>query len=374
MNSSATSLDVYEASVSYGAHQVLDRVSLSAAGGEFIALLGASGCGKTTLLRAICGFVGLAGGSIAVGGRDITRLPPDKRNIAMVFQSYALWPHMTVAQNMGYGLKLRGVGRAQIAQRVAALLAMLRLEGLGERKVTALSGGQRQRVALGRALAINPQILLLDEPLSNLDARIREEVRHEIKTLQQTLGITTVHVTHDRQEAMVMADRIVILDAGHAAQIGTPEEIYNHPNSPFVASFMGAGNIVPLRLLVAGERVAIAAGPFSNGIEVDAALLAANGIAGCAAETAVHAHFRSEGARLCPPDQAIDGVLVLRGEIVQCSYPGGFYRYAVRVGSHQYLVDDVRRMAVGETIGIALPAGVLHLYAATPGIQSQNTQ
>jgi putative spermidine/putrescine transport system ATP-binding protein len=312
-------------------------------------------------------------GSIAVGGRDITRLPPDKRNIAMVFQSYALWPHMTVAQNMGYGLKLRGVGRAQIAERVAALLAMLRLEGLGERKVTALSGGQRQRVALGRALAINPQILLLDEPLSNLDARIREEVRHEIKTLQQSLGITTVHVTHDRQEAMVMADRIVILDAGHAAQIGTPEEIYNRPNSPFVASFMGAGNVVPLRLHAAGERVAIGAGPFSDAIEIDAALLA-NGIAGCSAEAPVDAHFRSEDARLCPPDQTTDGVLVLRGEIMQCSYPGGFYRYAVRVGQHQYLVDDGRRMAVGEAIGIALPAGVLHVYAATPAVPSQHNQ
>ena len=374
MNSSATSLDVYEASVSYGAHLVLNRVSVSAAGGEFIALLGASGCGKTTLLRAICGFVALTGGSIAVGGRDISRLPPDKRNIAMVFQSYALWPHMSVAQNMGYGLKLRGVGRAQIAERVAALLAMLRLEGLGERKVTALSGGQRQRVALGRALAINPQILLLDEPLSNLDARVREEVRHEIKTLQQNLGITTVHVTHDRQEAMVMADRIVILDAGHAAQIGTPEEIYNRPNSPFVASFMGAGNVVPLLLHGAGERVAIGAGPFSDGIEIDASLLAANGIGGYSVEAPVDAHFRSEDARLCPPDQAIDGVLVLRGEIVQCSYPGGFYRYAVRVGPHQYLVDDVRRIAVGEAIGIALPAGVLHLYAATPATQSQDTQ
>jgi len=371
MNSSAIALEVCEASVSYGAHRVLDRVSLNAAGGEFIALLGASGCGKTTLLRAICGFVGLTAGSIAVGGRDITRLPPDKRNIAMVFQSYALWPHMTVAQNMGYGLKLRGVGRAQIAQRVAGLLQMLRLEGLGERKVTALSGGQRQRVALGRALAINPQILLLDEPLSNLDARIREEVRHEIKTLQQTLGITTVHVTHDRQEAMVMADRIVILDAGQAAQIGTPEEIYNRPNSPFVASFMGAGNIVPLRLHAAGERVAIVPGPFSDGIEVDAALLAGSGISGCSAEAPVQAHFRSEDARLCPPDQAIDGVLVLRGEIIQCSYPGGFYRYAVRVGPHQYLVDDVRRIAVGETIGIALPAAALHLYRA---IQSEHTQ
>src|SRR5262249_18825262 len=165
MNPAATPLEISDVSVLYGANRVLDRVSLSAAGGEFIALLGASGCGKTTLLRAVCGFVAVAAGSIAVGGRDITGLPPDKRNIGMVFQSYALWPHMTVAQNIGYGLRLRRVGRSEIARRIAELLTMLRLEGLGERKVTALSGGQRQRVALGRALAVNPQILLLDEPL-----------------------------------------------------------------------------------------------------------------------------------------------------------------------------------------------------------------
>jgi ABC-type sugar transport system ATPase subunit len=217
MRVTAVSLEIREASIFYGSNRVLDRVSLSAAGGEFIALLGASGCGKTTLLRAICGFVGLACGSIIVGGQDVTRLSPEKRNIAMVFQSYALWPHMTVAQNIGYGLKLRRVGRADA--RIDELLAMLRLDALGERKVTALSGGQRQRVALGRALAISPQVLLLDEPLSNLYARIREDVRHEIKTLQQRLGITTVHVTHDRQEPMVMADRIVILNAGRIAQI-----------------------------------------------------------------------------------------------------------------------------------------------------------
>jgi ABC-type Fe3+/spermidine/putrescine transport system ATPase subunit len=349
------SLCVREVSVLYGANRVLDDVSLSAAGGEFIALLGASGCGKTTLLRAICGFVAVASGSIAVGGRDITRLPPDRRDTAMVFQSYALWPHMTVAQNIGYGLKLRGVGRAEIARRVAELLAMLRLDGLGERKVTALSGGQRQRVALGRALAINPQILLLDEPLSNLDARIREEVRHEIKTLQQTLGITTVHVTHDRQEAMVMADRIAILDAGHVAQIGTPEEIYKHPNSPFVASFMGAANIVPLRVCSDGRLA-------GDGIEITAALRATNGSGHWPGDMPINAHFRSEEARLCPLDQPSDGCLVLRGEIVQCSYPGGFYRYAVRVGPRQYLVDDVRRLAIGEAIGIALPVTALHLY------------
>src|SRR5438270_6682960 len=271
---------------------------------------------------------------------------------------------MTVAQNIGYGLKLRGVGRAEIAQRIRELLAMLRLAGLGQRKVTALSGGQRQRVALGRALAIDPQVLLLDEPLSNLDARIREEVRHEIKTLQQRLGITTVHVTHDRQEAMVMADRIVILDGGRVAQIGMPEEIYNRPNSPFVASFMGANNILPLRLQDAGGRVTIGDGSCSNGIAIDPSLLAARGIGPASDGLAVDAHCRREDARLCPPDDAADGRLVLRRETVRCSYPGGFYRYAVRVGSHNYLVDDARRLAVGAAIGIALPATALHLYPA----------
>ena len=367
---SGQSLDIVEASVAYGAQQVLDRISLSAAGGEFIALLGASGCGKTTLLRAICGFVALSGGQISLGGRDITRLPPDKRNIAMVFQSYALWPHMTVAQNIGYGLKLRGVGRSEIGERVARLLAMLRLDGLEARKVTALSGGQRQRVALGRALAIDPQVLLLDEPLSNLDARIREDVRHEIKNLQHRLGITTVHVTHDRQEAMVMADRILILDAGRAAQLGTPEEIYNRPNSPFVASFMGAGNILPLRLRPAGNRIAVGDGAFSAEIAIEPARLRIEAIE---RETPVNAHFRSEDARLCPPDAVIEDCLVLRGEIVQSSYPGGFYRYAVQVGPQQYLVDDTRRFAVGDPIGIALPAAALHLYPASPNPTASTT-
>src|SRR6516164_7098328 len=374
MDSSATSLEVHEARVCYGAHRVLDGVSLSAEGGEFIALLGSSGCGKTTLLRAICGFVAVASGAISVGGRDITRLSPDKRNIAMVFQSYALWPHMTVTQNMAYGLKLRRASRTEIAARIASLLTMLRLQGLGERKVTALSGGQRQRVALGRALAVNPQILLLDEPLSNLDARIREEVRHEIKTLQQDLGITTVHVTHDRQEAMVMADRIAILDAGHVAQIGTPEEIYTRPNSPFVAGFMGATNVVPLTLSRDDRGIAIAEGPFNRGVVIDGSGITNGGPVQTSLGTSAVAHFRSEQARLCPADQALDGCLVLRGEITQASYPGGFYRYAVRVGPHQYLVDDPRRLAIGEAVGIALPAAALHLYPDKPTEQFHGRQ
>ncbi len=376
MAGSATSLEVREAEVFYGRLKVLDRVSLSARGGEFIALLGSSGCGKTTLLRAICGFVPVESGSITVDGRDITDRPPHKRNMAMVFQSYALWPHMTVAQNVGYGLRLRGASRAEVASRVATMLAMLRLEGLGDRRVTELSGGQRQRVALGRALAISPQILLLDEPLSNLDARVREEVRHEIKTLQRDLGITSVHVTHDREEAMVMADQIAILDAGRIVQIGAPEEVYNRPNSPFVASFMGAANAVRLPAERTAQGLRIAEGRHNAAITIAAAALDPRRLGTISGAARVIAYFRSEDAQLRPADAPVDGELLLRGEIVQASYPGGYYRYAVRVGDDRFLVDDERRLAVGEPIGVALPLSALHIYPdeTTPRADRATTQ
>ncbi len=235
-------LKVAGMSVGYGPTTVLDNLDLDIAKGEFVALLGSSGCGKTTLLRTIAGFAKPFSGRIEVAGRNVTELPPDKRGMALVFQSYALWPHMTVAQNIGYGLKLQKHSREIINSRVAEMQELLGLSGLGNRKPGQLSGGQRQRVALGRALAIDPEILLLDEPLSNLDARIRLTVRHEIRVLQKRLGITAVHVTHDREEAMVMADRIVIMNAGRIEQQGPPEEVYNKPASPFVAAFMGAEN------------------------------------------------------------------------------------------------------------------------------------
>ncbi len=349
----SSALEIQDVEVSYGPTRVLHGISLGVAAGEFVALLGPSGCGKTTLLRAVSGFVTVSAGRIAVGGREITHAPPDKRGMAMVFQSYALWPHMTTAQNLGYGLKLRRVPKAQIDRRVGEILAMLKLDGFGPRNVTQLSGGQRQRVALGRALAISPELLLLDEPLSNLDARIREEVRHEITALQAKLGITTIHVTHDREEAMVMADRIAILDAGRIAQLGSPEEVYNRPNSPFVASFMGAGNVLELE-----------ARPAANGIEIqpgshnDKVLIPGSGVAG-----PVVAYFRSEAARLGAPDAVASDRLLLRGRIVQASYPGGFYRYAVAVGQNQFMVDDTRRLAVGEAVGIGLPVTSLHLFS-----------
>src|SRR5512137_2266851 len=235
-------LSIENLSVSYGATRVLDRVSLDVARGEMIALLGSSGCGKTTLLRAIAGFVLPQSGAIRVAGRDIAGLPPEKRGTAMMFQSYALWPHMNVAANIGYGLKMRGEPRERIAARVGEMLALLQLEGFGSRPVTQLSGGQRQRVALGRALAVNPSVLLLDEPMSNLDYKVRLDLRHELRALQQRIGITAVYVTHDREEALTLADRIAVIDAGRVVQYASPEEVFHRPSSPFVAGFMGADN------------------------------------------------------------------------------------------------------------------------------------
>jgi ABC-type Fe3+/spermidine/putrescine transport system ATPase subunit len=358
-------LAIEHVELTYGTVLVLDRISLRVAPGEFVALLGASGCGKTTLLRAISGFAPVRAGRILVGARDITQLPPEQRGMAMVFQSYALWPHMTTAQNLAYGLRLRRVPRAERTRRVGEIMGLLGLEGLGQRPVTQLSGGQRQRVALGRALAVNPGILLLDEPLSNLDARIRQSVRHEIKSIQQQLGITAIHVTHDREEAMVMADRIAIMNRGRLAQLGAPEEVYNRPVSPFVAAFMGADNVIRLDIARDGDVVRIAAGPDNdaaallNGGDGRPALHLASGI-----EDRAVVHFRSEAARLVPEGEGAPDGLILRGRIRQCSYPGGFYRYAVTVGGQEYFVDDARRFAPGEAVGICLPAQALHLYPA----------
>lgn len=359
------SLAVEGVTVAYGnARPVLDDVSLGVAPGEFVALLGSSGCGKTTLLRAISGFVPVCSGRVLVGARDVTHAPPDRRDMAMVFQSYALWPHMSAAQNIGYGLKLRRMKAPEVLRRVDEILTTLKLEGLGERNVTRLSGGQRQRVALGRALAVNPAYLLLDEPLSNLDAQVRLDVRHEIKALQRSLGITTIHVTHDREEAMVMADRLAILDRGAIAQIGTPESVYNRPVSPFVASFMGANNAMPIEILEAGETIRVAGAEHVY----EARLPRAQGESahGAHAPDALGkqalAHFRSETARLVAAGSAPDAHLTLRGTITQSAYPGGFYRYAVEVGERRFMVDDPRRLEVGEAVGISLSAEHLHLY------------
>jgi ABC-type Fe3+/spermidine/putrescine transport system ATPase subunit len=345
-------IDVDHLQVSYGRHQVLHGVSLSVAPGEFIAILGSSGCGKTTLLRTIAGFQKASGGAIRLFGRDVVNTPPEKRGMAMMFQSYALWPHMTVLGNVGYGLRLRGVPKDEIRSRVAKVLAMLNLSGLENRKVTDLSGGQRQRVALGRALAIEPEILLLDEPLSNLDAKVRIQLRSEIKALQSRLGFTAIHVTHDREEAMTMADRIVVMNAGRIAQVGAPKEVYDHPNSPFVASFMGAENTLSLDIR-----------PSGSGVEVRADEAPPAFYGGAVPVGSVTAYFRDNVATLDDPDARIDGSIVLPGNITQRTYPGGHYRYVVAIGGRHFTVTDDRYHELDRPVGLRLPLASLHLFS-----------
>ena len=223
----------------YGDFHAVRDVSLSVADGEFLVLLGPSGCGKTTTLRMVAGFIEPTAGQVRLGGTDVTVLPPWKRNAGMVFQSYALFPHLTVAQNVAFGLEMRKVPRADIDKRVEETLALVRLQGYGARLPRQLSGGQQQRVALARALAIRPDVLLLDEPLSNLDAKLRQEVRVEIRELQQKMGLTTVMVTHDQEEALTMADRLVVMNEGLVCQVGSQRDLYERPADKFVAGFVG---------------------------------------------------------------------------------------------------------------------------------------
>jgi len=223
----------------YGDFHAVRDVSLTVADGEFLVLLGPSGCGKTTTLRMVAGFIEPTSGHVKLGGADVTVLPPWKRNAGMVFQSYALFPHMTVAENVAFGLEMRKLPKDERTKRVEEALALVRLSGLGARLPRQLSGGQQQRVALARALAIRPDVLLLDEPLSNLDAKLRQEVRVEIRELQKKLALTTVMVTHDQEEALTMADRLVVMNEGLVHQVGTQRDLYERPADRFVAGFVG---------------------------------------------------------------------------------------------------------------------------------------
>jgi spermidine/putrescine transport system ATP-binding protein len=242
-----------------GGVRALDGVSLDVASGEFFTLLGPSGCGKTTLLRVIGGFETPDSGSVALGGVPLDGLPPHRRPVNTVFQSYAVFPHMTVAGNVAFPLQMQGRGRAEIAARVEALLALVRLEGFGGRRPEQLSGGQLQRVALARALAGAPKLLLLDEPLSALDLKLRTEMRLELKRLQAETGISFVFVTHDQHEALSLSDRIAVMRAGRVEQVGTPLEVYERPASRFVADFVGEANLLPARR-VGPRRFAVAGG------------------------------------------------------------------------------------------------------------------
>jgi putative spermidine/putrescine transport system ATP-binding protein len=321
-------LELIDVQKRFADHAAVRDFNLAAEKGEFVSFLGPSGCGKTTTLRMIAGFEHPTGGRILIDGADVTNRPPNRRNVGMVFQSYALFPNMTVAENVGFGMKVRRRPGAEIKRRVAELLELIQIPDRGARYPWQLSGGMQQRVALARALAVEPQVLLLDEPLSALDAKIRVALRHEIRAIQRRLGITTVYVTHDQEEALSLSDRVVVMSEGRIEQIGAPAEIYNFPATSFVASFVGTLNVLDARVVDASSgrldvhgqeiRTAHAVTAGSNGSQVSVAL-------------------RPESLHL---GDGTNGANHLRGPIEDVSFLGSIVRLRIGLGDGRSLSLD----------------------------------
>ncbi|MDP3047701.1 MAG: ABC transporter ATP-binding protein [Chloroflexota bacterium] len=336
----------------YGKTKALDDVALEFRAGELTAILGPSGCGKTTLLRSIAGFVETDGGTIRFDDVDVTALTPQERDTAMVFQNYALWPHMTIFQNVAYGLKLKRMEASTIERQVMEALDMVEMtgiigeEGIMRRRPSELSGGQQQRVALARALVVQPKVLLLDEPLSNLDAKVRQRVRVEIRRLQRRIGITTIHVTHDQEEALSIADRVVIMDHGVVVQAGTPEEIYQQPNCAFVAEFLGNSNVLTGSASADGRSIELA----GNSIPWP-------GVSGLT--TII---FRADDVSIHPDAAALPpDAVILRGQVEEVLFVGYSYRYLIRIGQQTALVDGSTIVPKGPAV-IAIPRDKLQVY------------
>jgi putative spermidine/putrescine transport system ATP-binding protein len=332
--------------------RALEPVTLAVARGETLVLLGPSGCGKTTLLRIIAGLeTPDAGGRLLFNDADVTPVPIERRNVGMVFQSYALFPNMDVSDNIGYSLKIRGVGESERKARIAELVALTGIEGLERRRIDQLSGGQRQRVALARAVAARPSVLLLDEPLTALDAALRDRLRGELNRLLRMLGITAIYVTHDQSEAMALGDRIVVMRKGAIAQIGTPRDIYFAPANRFVAEFVGAANIVEAQcdagaLTLPGGKL-----PLGNG--------AANGHADSNANGKVFAMIRPESIRIVAPDGA-----ALSGQVDSVSFVGDRQRASIGGAAAKFIMVDVPNsiaIKAGDRVGLAIDPAAIRL-------------
>ncbi|MHC5002351.1 MAG: ABC transporter ATP-binding protein [Planctomycetota bacterium] len=332
----------------FGATTAVDDVDLAIAPGDLFFLLGPSGCGKTTLLRMIAGFLGPTAGRIHFDDRDVTDVPPNRRNTGMVFQSYALWPHMTVAQNVGYGLDVRKVAAAEKRRRVTEALATVQMEPFASRKPNELSGGQQQRVALARALVIEPTLLLLDEPLSNLDAKLRLEMRSEIKRICGETGITTVYVTHDQKEALSMADNVAVLRDGRVIQVGPPRTLYDRPSCRFVADFLGETNFLP----------AVVSGVTEQGVVLETAagqLVSTAGLAESPRAGNVTCSIRPETLTLVDRSPAQNG---LAGRLLQSIYLGEVAQHLVELSEGLVVkvleLNPTAAAPIGETAHLAV--------------------
>ncbi len=321
---------------------VLAGIDLDIGDGEFYTLLGPSGCGKTTLLRTIAGFLPQDRGTIAFDGVAIDALPAHRRDIGMVFQDYAIFPHLTVRQNVAYGLRARRLPRATMAERVAEAVALVRLGGLEDRSPASLSGGQQQRVGIARALAIRPRLLLMDEPLSNLDAKLRLEMRDDIRDIQRRLGITTIYVTHDQEEALAISDRICVLNAGRIEQVGTPAEIYHHPARRFPAAFVGSMNFLPATVTPSG-RLAFA------GVDYP--------LQGPCPAGPVELAIRPEAVLSGPAERP---GLRLTGTLLKSTFLGRETQYAVQTGAGPVVMHATS--PPGATIELVLPTDQLALF------------
>jgi ABC-type Fe3+/spermidine/putrescine transport system ATPase subunit len=317
----------------FGGVTAVDDVSFEVPKGSFATLLGPSGCGKTTTLRMIAGFYDPDQGDIEIGGRRVNDLPVHRRGTAMVFQDYALFPHMSVRDNVAYGLRVARTSGAERERRVDETLAFVGLGGLGDRWPNQLSGGQQQRVAVARALVIEPQVLLLDEPLSNLDAKLREQLRVEMRILQRRLGMTFVYVTHDQEEALSLSDWIAVMNAGKVEQAGAPWEIYYHPKTSFLADFVGAVNLVPAKVAdVADGAVTVTFGPHRAAVRRPAAVAISAG-------QEVRLCVRPESFTIASADTPASGV-ALSGTIVRRAVLGDTMRYWVKVDDREWIVDQ----------------------------------
>jgi spermidine/putrescine ABC transporter ATP-binding subunit len=345
-------------SVAYGDTMPVRNLSLDIQAGEFLSLLGPSGCGKTTTLRAVAGFVAPSAGDIRIGGQSVVNIPPNQRSIGMVYQNYALFPHMTVAENIAFGMKMRGFPRAEIAQRIPQLLAQLQLSPFGQRYPKQLSGGQQQRVALARALAFNPGVLLLDEPLAALDKQLRGDMQFELRKLQREVGITTIFVTHDQEEALSLSDRIAVLHEGKILQVGTPHEVYKFPCCRFVAEFIGEANMLQ-SLVVGSGRDAM--------LQIDG-IAEKHRLSSAHDSGTVSILLRPEKLHLHTVGEAAPaGHNAIPGRIVNSVFVGTSIKYQVQIGSGRLLrvdsqADRERPADIGDEVVLSWIADDARLF------------